>query len=96
MESSAIGLQEFFNVAFRRFPAPCERGRGRQYLITVNRPLLLPFPRAVPTCIAGKYRLSWYDSLAPPACKRSVLCQRTQDGQRSNTCVSTIRFSSYT
>jgi predicted nucleic acid-binding protein len=60
-------VQEFFNVAFRRFSRPMNVAEAEQYLITVFRPLLAV--HSSPTLyvealrVSGKYRLSWYDSL---------------------------------
>lgn len=60
-------VQEFFNVAFRRFSRPMNVAEAEQYLVTVFRPLLAV--HSSPTLyvealrVSGKYRLSWYDSL---------------------------------
>ena len=60
-------VQEFFNVAFRRFSRPMNVSEAEQYLVTVFRPLLAV--HSSPTLyvealrVSGKYRLSWYDSL---------------------------------
>ncbi len=60
-------VQEFFSVAFRRFPQPLSVAEAEQYLITVLRPLLAV--HSSPTIyfeamrIVEKHRLSWYDSL---------------------------------
>jgi predicted nucleic acid-binding protein len=60
-------VQEFFNVALRRFPQPMTVAEAEQYLITVLRPLLAV--HSSPTIylealrISEKHRLSWYDSL---------------------------------
>jgi predicted nucleic acid-binding protein len=60
-------IQEFFNVAFRRFPQPMNVAEAEQYLITVFRPLLSihssPALYVEALRVTGKYRLSWYDSL---------------------------------
>jgi len=60
-------VQEFFNVAFRRFPQPMNVAEAEQYLITVFRPLLAihssPALYVEALRVTGKYRLSWYDSL---------------------------------
>jgi predicted nucleic acid-binding protein len=60
-------IQEFFNVAFRRFPQPLSVAEGEQYLITVLRPLLAVHSSPViyfeALRIVEKHRLSWYDSL---------------------------------
>src|SRR5258708_19464780 len=60
-------VQEFFNVALRRFPQPMNAAEAEQYLVTVLRPLLAVhsspaiYLEALRT--AEKHRLSWYDSL---------------------------------
>jgi predicted nucleic acid-binding protein len=60
-------VQEFFNVALRRFAQPMSAAEAEQYLITVFRPLLAI--HSSPTLfvealrIAGKCRLAWYDSI---------------------------------
>jgi len=60
-------VQEFFSVAFRRFPQPMSVAEAEQYLITVLRPLLAvhssPAIYFEALRIAEKYRFSWYDSL---------------------------------
>jgi predicted nucleic acid-binding protein len=60
-------VQEFFNAALRHFPRPMNVAEAEQYLITVFRPLLaIHSSLAVygsALRVAGKYRLSWYDSL---------------------------------
>jgi predicted nucleic acid-binding protein len=60
-------VQEFFNVAFRRFAQPMSVAEAEQYLITVFRPLLAihssPALYVEALRIVGKYRLAWYDSM---------------------------------
>ncbi len=60
-------VQEFFNVAFRRFARPMSVAEAEQYLITVLRPLLAvhssPAIYFAALRIAEKHRISWYDSL---------------------------------
>jgi predicted nucleic acid-binding protein len=60
-------VQEFFNVALRRFAKPMSGGDAEQYLATTFRPLL-----AVHSSLAlyssglrvrERYRLNWYDAL---------------------------------
>src|SRR3974390_2170058 len=60
-------VQEFFNVAFRKFKVPMRAEEAEQFLATVFRPLL-----AVQSSIAlyheailvfRSHKLSWYDSL---------------------------------
>jgi predicted nucleic acid-binding protein len=60
-------VQEFFNVALRRFSHPMNVAEAEQYLITVLRPLLAinssPALYVEALRIAGTLRISWYDSL---------------------------------
>src|SRR5215831_1001587 len=60
-------VQEFFNVAFRRFSPAMTVSEAEQYLITVFRPLLAvhssPALYLLAQRIKTKYRLGWYDSL---------------------------------
>lgn len=60
-------VQEFFNVAFRRFAHPMTAAEAEQYLATTFRPLM-----TINSSIAlygeafrltSSYSLSWYDSL---------------------------------
>ena len=60
-------VQEFFNVALRRFTPPMSLAEAEQYLLTVFRPLL-----AVQSSYAlyvealylrERWQLSWYDSV---------------------------------
>jgi predicted nucleic acid-binding protein len=60
-------VQEFFNVAFRRFTPQMTLEEAEQYLATIFRPLLriqsshVLFADALH--LRHRYRLSWYDSL---------------------------------
>src|SRR5579863_9772676 len=60
-------VQEFFNVALRRFAHPMSGAEAEQYLITVFRPLLAvhssPSLYVEALRIAGKHRIAWYDSI---------------------------------
>jgi len=60
-------VQEFFNVALRRFTQPMSVAEAEQYLITVLRPLLAvhssPAIYFEALRIVEKHRMSWYDSL---------------------------------
>ena len=64
-------VQEFFNVALRRFDQPLAAPEAQQYLSTVFRPLLAVhssqalFTEAL--LLTDRYRLSWYDSLVVAA-----------------------------
>jgi predicted nucleic acid-binding protein len=60
-------VQEFFNVAFRRFSQPMTVAEAEQYLITVFRPLLAvhssPAIYIEALRISARHKLAWYDSL---------------------------------
>ena len=60
-------VQEFFNVALKRFAQPMSAAEGEQYLITVFRPLLAihssPALFVDALRIRDKHRLAWYDSI---------------------------------
>ncbi len=60
-------VQEFFNVALRRFAKPMSNADAEQYLATTFRPLLAvhssPALYAEALRILGRFRLAWYDSL---------------------------------
>ena len=60
-------VQEFFNVAFRRFAKPMAVAEAEQYLATVFRPLLTIHSSqslySGALRLYGKHRFSWYDSL---------------------------------
>lgn len=60
-------VQEFFNVALRRFAQPLSLAEAEQYLSTVFRPLLAvhssPSLYFEGLRIATNRRLSWYDAL---------------------------------
>ncbi len=60
-------VQEFFNVALRRFAQPMTVAEAEQYLATVFRPLVAvhssPALYSEALRLNGKHRLSWYDAL---------------------------------
>jgi predicted nucleic acid-binding protein len=60
-------VQEFLNVALRRFSQPMTNAEAEQYLSMVFRPLLAVHSSQALYSEAlrlhGKHRLSWYDSL---------------------------------
>lgn len=60
-------VQEFFNVALRRFARPMTPVEAEEYLFTVFRPLLAihssPVLYAEALRLSGRHRFSWYDSL---------------------------------
>jgi len=60
-------VQEFFNVALRRFAEPMSSADAEQYLSTTFRPLLSvhssPALYGEALRIGARFRLAWYDSL---------------------------------
>jgi len=60
-------VQEFFNVALRRFAKPMSSPDAEQYLSTTFRPLLAvhssPALYGEAPRIGARFRLAWYDSL---------------------------------
>ena len=60
-------VQEFFNLALRRFAQPMTVPEAEQYLAAVFRPLLAiqssPALFSEALRLSARYRLSWYDSL---------------------------------
>jgi len=74
-------VQEFFNVALRRFAHPLTSAEAEQYLITVFRPLLAihssPALYVEALRLAARHRLPWYDSIIVAAAlegKCDTLC----------------------
>jgi predicted nucleic acid-binding protein len=68
-------VQEFFNVAFRRFSPAMTVAEAEQYLITVFRPLLAihssPAIYLSALRIQSQYKFAWYDSLIVAAALES-------------------------
>jgi predicted nucleic acid-binding protein len=64
-------VQEFFNVAFRRFAHPMTAPEAEQYLATTFRPLMAIHSSGALYVEAfrliSRYRLPWYDSLVVAA-----------------------------
>jgi predicted nucleic acid-binding protein len=83
-------VQEFFNVALRRFSKPMSAIDAEQYLSTTFRPLLSVHSSQAlygeALRIAGRFRLPWYDSLIVASAiegKCDVLYSEDfQDGQQ--------------
>lgn len=83
-------VQEFFNLAFRRFEKPMSASEASDYLAKVFRPLLSIhsserlYARAIQ--IFDAHHLSWYDSLIVAAAVESgcgiLLTEDLNDGQR--------------
>ena len=86
-------VQEFFNVALRRFIQPMQATDAEQYLSTVFRPLLAVhstqalYAEAIHLC--GQSGLSWYDSLIVSAALQArcdlLFTEDLQHGQRFGT-----------
>lgn len=85
-------VQEFFNVAFRRFAQPMSAFAAEEYLNTIFRPLLVvhssPALFISALQVYAQHHLSWYDSLIVAAAQEagcSVLySEDMQHGQRVN------------
>ncbi len=83
-------VQEFFNIALRRFAQPMTFAEAEQYLSMVFRPLLAVHSSqalyAEALRLSGRYRLSWFDSLIVAAAiegQCSILySEDLQNGQR--------------
>src|SRR5579863_3978991 len=60
-------VEEFFNVALRRFESPMTAAEADQYLAATFRPLLAvhssPALFSEALRLSAKFRLAWYDSL---------------------------------
>jgi len=86
-------VQEFLNVALRRFDQPFTATEAQQYLSTIFRPLLAVhssqalFTEALQ--LTDSYRLSWYDSLVVAAALASgcdtLYSEDLQHGQKFGT-----------
>lgn len=82
-------VQEFFNVALRRFSPPMAPAEAEQYLITVFRPLLAvhssPALYIEALRIVAKHKLAWFDSLIVAAALdtncETLYSEDMQDGQ---------------
>jgi len=83
-------VQEFFNLALRRFAQPMTVPEAEQYLAAVFRPLLAvqssPALISEALRLTANHRLSWYDSLIVAAAQEggcSILySEDLQHGQR--------------
>jgi predicted nucleic acid-binding protein len=83
-------IQEFFNVALRRFSQPMKAADAEQYLGTVFRPLLaVPSSQALyaeAMHLQAKSGLTWYDSLIVSAAIQAqsdlLFTEDLQHGQR--------------
>jgi predicted nucleic acid-binding protein len=83
-------VQEFFNVALKKFSQPMQPADAGQYLIAVFRPLLAVHSSqalfAEALFLHTQSRLSWYDSLIVSAAIQSrceiLFSEDLQHGQR--------------
>lgn len=83
-------VQEFFNVALRRFARPMETHEAEQYLATVFRPLLAVHSSAglyaEALRLQGRGGLSWYDALMVAGAQQAecalLLSEDLQHGRR--------------
>ena len=68
-------VQEFFNVAFRRFPKPLTPEEGERYFTVTFRPLLSVHSSnnlyLEAFQLRSRYRFSWYDALIVAAALES-------------------------
>ena len=86
-------VQEFFNVALRRFTQPMKTADAEQYLSTVFRPLLSVHSSqalyAEALHLHSQSGLSWYDSLIVSAALQArcdlLYTEELQHGQRFGT-----------
>lgn len=83
-------VQEFFNVALRRFTKPMNIADAEQYLSTVFRPIMTvnssPVLFTEALRLNDRYQLSWYDSLIVAAAINAgcdvLYTEDLQHGQR--------------
>jgi predicted nucleic acid-binding protein len=83
-------VQEFFNVAMRRFETPMTAAEADQYLAATFRPLLTvhssPSLFSEALHLASKFQVSWYDSLIVAAAIEAqcdmLYSEDLQHGQR--------------
>jgi predicted nucleic acid-binding protein len=83
-------VQEFFNVALRRFVHPMSVAEAEQYLATVFRPLMAIHSSqalyAEALRLSDRYQLSWYDALIVAAAIEAhsslLYSEDLQHGQR--------------
>lgn len=83
-------VQEFFNVALKRFAQSMSAAEAEQHLITVFRPLLVVHSSealfAETFRLQPRYRLSWYDALIVQAARNAqcdvLYTEDLQHGQK--------------
>jgi predicted nucleic acid-binding protein len=86
-------VQEFFNVALRRFAKPMSCSDAEQYLSTTFRPLLSvhssPALYGEALRLAARFQLAWYDSLIIASAIEGrcdvLYSEDLQDGQQIGT-----------
>jgi len=89
-------VQEFFNVALRRFVQPMTVGEAEQYLATVFRPLLAVqssqalYSEALR--LTGKHRLSWYDAVIVAAATEAGCALLYSEDMQSGRCFGDLRI----
>jgi predicted nucleic acid-binding protein len=95
-------VQEFFNVALRRFEFPMTVAEADQYLAATFRPLLAvhssPALFSEALRVGSKFRLAWYDSLIVAAAIEAqcdtLYSEDLQHGQRIESVTVTNPFAS--
>lgn len=93
-------VQEFFNVALRRFETPITAAEADQYLAATFRPLLAvhssPALFSEALRLGSKFRLAWYDSLIVAAAIEAqcdtLYSEDFQHGQRLDSVTITNPF----
>lgn len=86
-------VQEFFNLALKRFARPMSTAECREYLETVLRPMLRVHSSvelySEALALKNRYKLSWYDSLIVCAAIEAectiLYSEDMQHGQRFGT-----------
>jgi predicted nucleic acid-binding protein len=97
-------VQEFFNVAMRRFESPMAAAEADQYLGATFRPLLAvhssPALFSEALRLGSKFRLAWYDSLIVAAAIEAqcdtLYSEDLQHGQRLESVTVTNPFANET
>jgi predicted nucleic acid-binding protein len=85
-------VQEFFNVAYRRFPKPMQLDQAEQFLTSVLRPLWTVYSSPA-LCLRAlqileRFRLPWYDAVIVAAALEAkcgiLYSEDFQNGQKFN------------
>ena len=83
-------VQEFFNVAYRRFPEPMHLEQSEQFLSSVLRPLWAVYSSPA-LCLRAlqsleRFRVQWYDALIVASAQEAkcgiLYSEDFQNGQR--------------